>query len=269
MFRINVDLGDFNALGDISNVIQAAADEVNEELAQMAKAKAIEIANTKLNSRRDKFIEGLDVRKEDGAFCLVLAEDATWIDDGQQPHSMLDDLLASPKAKIAADGSRYLIVPFEHSGKGKTNTTPGQMQIVAAVKSEFKKRKIPWSKVERDDEGRPKVGRLHRFDIEHRPLKDLEGVWQGKGAVGEVRQGHKGTPFLQGVSVYQTPKEGGGVNRSVATFRVASSKQQGSGMWEHPGVDPANIFDEVYDWLTKEVENHFNDLIIDRVLEKL
>ncbi len=211
---------------------------------------------------------------------ITVAEGASYVCNGvlihNSPHDMLEQLLASPKAKRAKDGSTYLVVPFDHSpGSSTSNTPASSMPMVDAVRKEMKKRKIPWGKVERDDQGRPLLGRLHRFDVKQ-PEKTGYGPGQGHGPVGDVRQGMNqrqragggpgggGTPFLQGVHVYQH-QEGQGVKRSVVTYRIASSKQQGQGMWRHPGLDPVRIIDDTAEWCLDQVDRVIVPALLDRV----
>jgi hypothetical protein len=271
MFSVNVDLSGLDALKDIPEELDKAAREAIRDLSAMTHAKVVELASTRLNTRRQAFIDGLSLREEQGVWLLELGGKARWIDDGMEKHSMLDALLASPKAKRAADGSVYTVVPFDHSpGSGPTNTTPTQLDLVNTVRTEMRKRKIPWAKVERDDQGRPKLGKLHKFNIESSPFKTENAPGQGWGPVGDVRQGYSernarmrehggpgggGIPFLRGVAVYQHALEGGGVQRSVMTFRIASSKMEGQGRWEHPGLEPVNVFDDAYKWAMEELEN--------------
>jgi hypothetical protein len=230
------------------------------------------------------FVDALSLHEEDGVWVLELDAEAVWIDDGMPQHSMLDDLLASPKAQTAKDGSRFLVVPFQHSGKGPTEQTSTQQALAGALKGAMKQRKIPWAKIEKDDQGRPLLGRLHGFDVSHAPLKgsDAVGHRQGWGAVGDVMQGPGprqlggiggapggGTPFLQGVSVYQHQGDDGKVKRSVMTFRVASSKHRGEGRWEHPGLPPVHIIDDTYDWAQKTFDEDIAPRIVADIMAKL
>ncbi len=261
--------------------LEAAAKEAQASLAAQVHAKAVELASERLHSRRQMYVDALTLDESDGVAVLSLDATAGWIDDGMEPHSMLDALLSSPKAKLAADGSRYLVVPFEHGpGKGATNTPASQLDIVSAVKSEMKARQIPWSKIEKDDQGRPKLGRLHKFDIDHKPVKTGVGAGQGWGPVGDVKQGPNerqavgggpgggGIPFLKGVAVYQHAVEGNKTQRSVMTFRIASSKHDDV-RWKHPGLEPTNIFEDTYKWALETVENDIVPALIKRLQERL
>jgi hypothetical protein len=193
---------------------------------------------------------------------------------------MIEDLTSSPKAKTAKDGSRYLVIPFQHGpGKGPTNTPASSLDIVGAVKSAMKARKIPWAKIERDDQGRPKLGKLHKFNVQS-PMKTGQGPGQGWGPVGQVKQGPNdrqkvgggpgggGTPFLHGVNVYQHPDGKGGVKRSVMTFRIVSSKHEAP-RWDHPGLEPANIMDDVAKFAEEELEKTILPKLIESLSSKL
>jgi hypothetical protein len=124
----------------------------------------------------------------------------------------------------------------------------------------MKNRKIPFAKIEKDEHGQPKTGRLHSFDINQKPLKTAEGPGQGKGPIGAVRQSGTGLPFLSGVNVYQNKVMGKDgtekIKRSITTFRIASSKhKEQGGRWDHPGTEPMGFFDETLDWVRREWES--------------
>ncbi len=280
---VNIDLSGLGDLaGDVEAAIKEETETVNRELAQMAQAKAIEFANERLHSRREKFIEALHLAQDGDVWVLSLDASARWIDEGLPPHNMLDDLLTSPKVKTSADGSRYLVVPFEHGpGKGSAQNTPEQQDLVNTLKKEFKSRKIPWGKIEKTDSGAPKIGKIHSFSITSNPLKTVEGPGQGRGPIGDVRQGPNkrqvvgggpaggGIPFLAGVAVYQHAQKGGGVKKSVMTFRIASSKHQGQDRWNHPGLEPTNIFDDVQKWCEETVEREIFPKLTAAILARL
>lgn len=246
--------------------VKKTLDAAVKDLAKQAHAHMIEFANSKLHSRREMFIENLSFHEDsesagEGVYIINLSSKARWIDDGMGAHNQLDALLSSPKAKVAKDGSRYLIIPFDHSpGHGKTNTPQANLDLISTIKSELKTRKIPFSKLELDHNGQPKTGRLHSFDINQKPLKTAEGPGQGKGPAGAVRQGPTGIPLLSGVNIYQTPVKGKDgvdrIKRSITTFRIASSKHKSQGgRWDMPEVPGIFAFDETLDWVRREWES--------------
>lgn len=264
MLHLNLDIGEILDLAEMKGVVNQAMQQAARDLAKMTEAKVKDLARQRLHSRYDKYIEGLstfEVTKD--VWVVNLSAKVRWIEDGQDEFSMLDHLLASKKAKTAKDGSKYVVVPFDQ-GPGKGPKAEGgasgqaNQDLIATIKAEMKRRKIPFSKVEKNAGGLPQIGRLHEFNITERPIKTEDGPGQGKGPIGQVRQGPTGIPFLQGVNVYQTlykDKDGNDrVRRSIVTFRTASSKHQGSGRWDHPGNDAVNIMEEALEWARREWE---------------
>jgi hypothetical protein len=106
---------------------------------------------------------------------------------------------------------------------------------------------VPFSKIEKDSAGAPRLGLLHTFDIEQQPLKTHEGPGMGSGPIGQVRQGPTGIPFLRGVQVSQR-MVGDKAKRFIATFRVASSRHRDEGRWRHPGNAAVPILEDVLRW---------------------
>lgn len=281
MITVNFDFSELEGLKYLEKALVEEAAAATRNLAAQAHAKALELANERLHTRRQMFVDALRITEIDGVVALELDAKAIWIDEGKPPGSMVEDMLASPKAKPMKDGGKYLVVPFEHGpGKGPTNATPAQMDLTNVVRAEMKRQKIPWSKIERDDQGRPKLGRLHRFDIMDAPLKTHQGPGQGWGPVGDVRQGPNerqvvgggpgggGTPFLAGVGVYQKAQKGGGVKRSVMTFRIVSSNHIGTDRWFHPGNPPTHIFADVEKWAEEQIENVILPDVVESVVRK-
>lgn len=263
MIRVILDT---SALDDLRRLPEAARQEAKraaEALAAMAHAHAVEEASKRLRTRRKMFVEGLSwFPVSDDTWVVSLDAKVRWVDDGTPQRNMLDDLLKSPKAKRAKDGSMYIVIPFEHGPKGPTEMTQSQATLLEAIKTELKLRKIPYAKLETGQGGQPLTGRLHSFNIMDRPLRYSSGPGQGQGPVGAVMQGwspgwpdaarKRGTPLLQGVSIYQK-NVGGKVKRAIMTFRVASSKHRDQqGRWEHPGNAPVRIMEDTAAWAQEQ-----------------
>jgi len=268
MMNITIDFSDISRMfGSLASDIEKAANQAAAELAPAIYGHLLEQANSKLHSRRKMFVDALSFKQEsDKSFVVTLDKKAVWIDDGMDEHSMLEALLKSPKAKHAADGSTYIVVPFDHSpGKGVTNSTPAQQSLISTIKKDLRQKNIPFAKIEKNQSGQPKIGNLHRLDILNSPLKTHEGPGQGKGRIGDVRQGPTGIPFLQGIQISQKMKQGGGVKRDISTFRVASSKMKGTGRWVHPGLEPTDLMKEAYEWGIK----HLDDVILPKIFNQL
>ena len=180
------------------------------------------------------------VMGSDGTYIyyIQLYKPAGFIEEGSSRHNMLDYLLKSPKAKKAKDGSTYLVVPFSHN-KTTGKSSKSQNEIVNVVNKELKQRGLD-KIVTRD--GKPVLGAVARINLSDKSHP--------------VSRFNK--PLLAGLSVYQSEmrnkkgekivdKKTGNVKirRDVFTFRTASSKQRGTGLWDNPGTKAHNIFDKV------------------------
>lgn len=259
MFSINLDLTPLLAIGQqLDEASKRAMKQAGDRLTKMVRAHIIEEANKKLHTRRQMFIDGLTTfQLDDDTWVVNLDAKVRWIDDGLPAHNMIDNLLASPKAKTAKDGSKYVVVPFQHK-KGQTQMTPAQKTLLDTIKSELKSRGIGYGKVETGAGGKPRLGLLHSFDIKNAPIKTANAPGQGKGPVGSVMQGPTGIPLLQGVRIYQRQVKGKNgetsTKRDIMTFRVASSKQKGQGRWDYPGAEAVKLMEEGYDWAKRTWE---------------
>lgn len=274
MFNINLDISELAKLLEIDTVAEEEVKQAGKQLTDMAQAHAIELANKKLKTRRQMFIDGLEsIQVNDDTWVLSLDAKVRWVDDGMDEHSMLDDLLSSPKAKSTKDGGKYIVVPFQHN-KGPTQMTAAQADLLSTVKREMAKFKVPYGKIETDASGKPKTGLLHEFDITKSPVKRFHGPGQGHGPIGQVKQGPTGIPFLQGLKVYQKKienKDGSqSIKRFIMTFRVASSKHRDQpNRWHHPGLEKVGIIDETAEWAKKTWEEQIAPKLITSILLKV
>lgn len=265
-WTIQLDAGPLIASLQLDDrAIRDGFEKAAQELSAMTYAHMVEEASKKLHSRREMFLDGLSYCKDGDAWVIRLDAKVRWIDDGQNPHSLLESLLSSPKAKTARDGSKFMVVPFSHSG-GPTQTTASEQTLIAAVRGALRKQKIPYKKLERGANGQPKIGVLHNLKVAT-PAKTGHGPGQGHGPIGAPRQGLSGAPFLQGLQVHQRKNsKTGKVERALMTYRVASSKQEGNGMWQHPGNHPVHIFDEAVEWSAEQWAKEIAPALIDRVM---
>lgn len=257
MIYLHADISDILGLKEIKDKVDQAAKDALADLAAQTHAHIVENVQAKLHSTREKYLDALSIQQvSDDTWLINLDAKANWIEEGLEKHEMIADLLKSPKAKTSKSGGKYMVIPFEHKTKPSAST-PAQKSLTDTIKEEFKRRKIPYGKLEVDAAGNPKKGVLHSFDINHAPLKTAHGVGQGHGPIGATKQGMSGIPFLRGIRVSQKevkdPVSGKSkVVKSIATFRVVSSKHIGTGRWVHPGTPQRKFLDEALDWAEKQ-----------------
>lgn len=275
MFYVNLDASGLVSLLGTGKAMKTALKKAGGMLTAQTKEHVIEQANKRLKTRRQMYIDGLSAFQEnEHTWIISLDAKVRWIDDGIQPHNMLDDLLKSKKAKISAKGGgRYIAVPFQHK-KGPTQMTPAQATLTATIKAEMQKFGVSYGKIETHPDGSPRLGVLHRFDITQVPLKSANGPGQGWGPIGEVRQGPTGIPFLQGVQVRQRlalDKRGKEyVAREIMTFRIASDSQRSQpGRWDHPGLPAVPLIEEAAKWAKDHWEREVSPKIMDMIKTEL
>jgi len=287
MFKIDLDISRFTDLEEkFKEKAEASLRNAAAGLSAMTRAHIAEEVNKKLRSTKDAYIKNLRHRQLNADTWVVeLTYDpksqdsklARAVENGMTQHEMIDDLLKSPKAKTAKDGSKYLIVPFKQN-KPPTTVPQAGLSLQDTVKAFFKQKGVAWGKIERHGDGSPKTGLLHSLDQKASPLKTHNGPYQGHGKIGDVRQGPTGIPFLQGIRVYQSAVTGANgkpvmgndghpkVQRGIFTFRIVSSKMKGQGRWIHPGIKPHKFFDEAYNWALNEWENKISKQVVAEIL---
>ena len=226
--------------------VQEALYEGVKALSAMTYARTVELANEKLHTTREDYIEALDYKEiSKGVWVVSLSEKMLWIEEGKDAGSMIDDLLKK-NPKTAKDGTKYKVIPFEHS-KSPSRMTPMHQSLVEDLKKELKSRSIPFKKIEKNADGSPRVGKLHSLNIAS-PLPT-------------PRASH---PIFHGLTIYQSKTPSGKVRRDIMTFRIASEKHKQTGKWVYPGLEAYKLMDKAFEASVKE----FEDQILPSILAK-
>lgn len=271
MIFFNIDVSAIEGLEDLPDAAVDEARKAAQTLAGQIHGKVVQLAQERLHTRRGMYLKGLTHFQIDkDTWCVNLDAGVRWIDDGLDPHSMLEDLLNSPKAKRRSkDGGKYITIPFQHN-QPKQALTPAQQSLLATVKKELAKVGATPNKIETDANGQPKLGLVRSMDITRGP-KSTRRLKIGAGPFGEPAQGPTGIPLLQGVRVYQKKLKGDDgeerVGRFVMTFRTASeSHEDQEGRWYHPGTPPVSLMEEATRWAVETWEREIGPELIRRIL---
>jgi hypothetical protein len=213
-------------------------------LATITHAKVIEMASNELHSTRERFLNNLGFEEiAEGVWVVGIDESALFVEEGLEPNfDMKPGLL---KDGETSGGYKYRIVPFEHS-KAPSQLTPTTHSILNRIKENLKKEGIPYKKLERGADGKPRLGQLHKFS------------WPSE------LPGRGNTPLFKNVHIYQTMTKGGNVRRDILTFRTVSNKPGNEDKWLHPGLSGKKFLDRAAEWAEKE----FYDKILPEILEK-
>lgn len=274
MISLNIDISDLQSLLRIEEAANKAGQEALRALTVATHGKVVELANSKLHTRRQPYIDALSVMQDgDGVFVVNLDASARWIEDGVSELDLLENLLKSKKVKRAKDGSSYLVVPFQHN-KASSQQTPAQQSLMATVKEAMQLRGMSTSKLDMDDKGKPKLGLVGKFDVMKAPLS-TPAQRIGRGPVGQVAQGFTGgTPILKGVRVYQKEyqaKDGSTkTGRFIMTFRVASSKHRGTGKWQRESpLEGTHLMDEALKWALEQWDQKIAPSILTKIVGEI
>lgn len=245
---------------DISGLTQYLDDfvkEISKDVQKSIKALANdtynhikEEAQNNLHSFREQYLENLSPAEQidDYLWVITLNQDAEWIENGRpDSFDMKPGLLKD--GKTSKDGTRYRVVPM-NQGKTSTQMSSGnkgyEQNMVNLVKSELKKKNIPYKKLELDKNGSPRLGKLHSLDI--------DSFTPGKG----------NTPQLHGLNIYQTKQKDGSVKRSITTFRTVTDKPDQKDKWIHPSVEARDFFQKAKVWAEQEWETKILPALIEK-----
>lgn len=216
-------------------------------LATMTHSKTMELATSELGSLSKMYKDGLSFEQVDKNLWVVsLDEKLLWIEEGRKS-GFMEELLNGKSSKTNSMGERYAVIPFEHS-KNPSEQSSKAKELSEQIQSELKSKNIPYKKIEYNSDGSPKLGLIHRFNVDSPKL----------------RESHKDSP-LKGVAIYQRKNsETGKVQRDVMTFRVITERHKEEGKWIHPGRQGDKLMDKAFEWAMRE----WDTKILPEVLKK-
>lgn len=238
-------------INGISTQVKKDVEDAVGSLANITYNKVDELARQNLSSLQRMYLENLTYESpEKGLHVVSLAEPALWIEEGRKA-GFMEELLkierpgSVGKIKDGKNG-KYRVIPFEHS-KNPTDQSPKAQALANQIKQVMEEKGLHWQKIEKDESGSPRVGLLHRFNVESARLSPL----------------HKTDP-LKSVAVYQKKNKQGTVEKHVMTFRVISEKHRGEGLWDHPGRTGDKLMDKAFDWAMTEWETNILPAIFEK-----
>jgi hypothetical protein len=184
-----------------------------------------------------------------GLWVVEIDDSVKWIEEGRPPTSMAtEDWLLKPSTKgsgkwpkRAKDGSLYRPIPFVHSRKPGTLPETNKPGYRTMVQNELARMKIPQG-IERNPDNTPKVGVLHKLQIQPPgPQSQFPGMYsKPRSAADAALSGlapHGGIFHLKNAMVIQRPVgKKGNVVKETVVFRMVSTKHAAEGRWMYPKV---------------------------------
>jgi hypothetical protein len=266
-FRIGINLEQIAK--DLNTTVDLVYDRVRSEAellsvsthAFIIKKAQAELEGYKLKAylgEKNKNVRWIKVNQN--LYVVEVSDDAGWIEEGRSP-TFMGDWLLKPGAKgvkQAADGSFYRVIPLKQlkmaGGEAFQNQTPAYETM---IKSALRENKINLRKIEKDEHGNPKLGVLHKIDMDppgsQSQFPDMYSMPRTKSMAKQTGlQEHGGIYHLSGLAVTQKLNQKGKVERSAVTFRVISSKHKQEGRWMYPQVEPFGGIKAAHEYATKE-----------------
>jgi len=213
-------------------------------------AKAMEywthLAKTKLGSSSRAYIHELSHRSTENREYIVLTGVLpNMIENGWRGGDMRDWMLKGPKAKTAADGSKYLTVPFRHGTPGTGGRNVGEAmpkpiynaaKKLDGTKSRAKKLEGPSTLSARSTKD-TRIDKIHGKRLE----PTMRGISkQVVTMLKTKRQDWHTTSIWTGMQRDSKQYESASQTSGYTTFRRISSKvrpgTEGKS-WHHPGIE--------------------------------
>lgn len=254
------------ALKEIGEDITKLTEEMTARAKQAVQQTAVQThgfifkkAQDNLKTTREKYIQSLiepTVIAESAdqvIYSIALKAEAGWIEDGYGAGTLIDRVLNNGKpAKVAKDGqSEYKIIPFDQ--KKTKNASAAQLRIANFVKKELKKQ--GYDKIINDPMGRPKIGKVASVKIDNPKQPTAKGnrkILDGLTIYQNYARDQKGNILRDKTS--NQPK----VKQSVMTFRVMSTKQKGTGVFDNKEYKGLKAFQDaermVDTWIKQKLE---------------
>lgn len=231
-FNINIEEIS-SKLNGIKKDIERDLKTSIENLATMTHAKTLELATSELKSLAQTYTDNLAFNSPTANLWIIsLKEPALWIEEGRKS-GFMEELLNGKSSHVGKHG-RYAVIPFSHNPQGNVQSDNARM-ISGIIKRALQKEKIYIRKIERTPEGSPRVGLLHKLDVETPILKS-----------------HHKYPVTYGVRVYQNVEKSGRVRKDILTFRTITEKHKQEGLWMHPGRKGSKFMDQALEWAINE-----------------
>ena len=216
------------------------------DIATAARAKWISLAGQNLHTSRRDYVSGIQevkTRKRSASVSLT-GRFPNMIEEGLDPFDMHDTHLSlfSPGVHMTEDGARYRAIPFRHQ-------TPGTLGVGGGVPMDHPYKGHPLV-TNAAELGKEVYGLAQKLEKTQR--KRGGGTrWGGRlpGGLAPKLRPHHTTDIFAGMVRQEKRAKGGSRQSTYTTFRTISDNAPEK--WLHPGIQPANLADQVSQYVDK------------------
>lgn len=233
-FNLEINFDQFKQqVAKISNagdIFKQALDLV----ATQAYGEAIRLAQEKLRSTRNLYLENLALEKSNDiknpTYIIVLREKALWVEEGVAAHNM---------KKTHLKNKDHVVIPFQHNKNIPSLMSNKQYNIYKEIKSILKQEKISLAKPITNAKGVPVISTVKKIT----PAAIITNV------PSQFKSKATGQSILNNLTIYQNEiktAKSTKVQKTIMTFRTLNKQSTG---WNVPELKGAKIFDQVYQWI--------------------
>jgi hypothetical protein len=209
------------------------------------------------------------IKPMDGIWQVAIDEKAMKYEEGAPSRSMADtDWLLKPgKVKYNKKGEAYRIIPMTHSNRGKM--TGNNEHVNTQIKQAYQNLGLKMHKIEKDDEGQPKLGVLHKIKL-YNDSEWMQSTHSKPRTAEEANlsglKPHGGHHILKDALVMQSQKINRkgrvtGTKRETVTFRIVHEKHKMENRWMAPAIKPLHSIEAAYDWANSQIDTIMQSII--------
>jgi hypothetical protein len=248
------------AAGRMTAEAQAKLQQATRNLAEMAYAKAHEIANQELNETAQLYKDNLKFEEvAPGVFSVGLMQPAEWLENGVDSYDMKPIL--TKNGKTSKKGYKYKVIPFQHKSSGQASGSSGDLL------SDLKRLRkgLGDEGITKDDQGNPLLGKIWSARPDDTGMWGLNPAQKGV-SPSNARFAEPGiSPNLQGIVKYQyNQKLRNGSSRtrsSFVTFRVVSMDPKYANKFIYPSTKPGKqIMQKTFDWTMQTLSQILDEI---------
>jgi len=205
-----------------------------ESVATQAYGEAIRLAQEKLRTNRNIYLENLLLEKSknsnENTYVIILREKALWVEEGVAAHNL---------KKTHLKNRDSVIIPFEHNKNIPSMMSDKQQQIYKEIKNVLRKEKINIAKPIVSSAGVPIISTIKKIT----PAAVITNV------PSQYKSKATGQSILNNLNIYQhelKTKSGPKIQKTMMTFRTLNKQSTG---WNVPELKGVKILDTTYQWI--------------------
>lgn len=230
--------------------IQDGLEQTIQVLPAIARQQITAKAKGRLNSSLEEYLAAINTSYQDYVFVMELDKDswlANAVEIGVDGFDMTRGFFNSPKAKMSKEGFKYLHIPIDvdkNKSADSANTAKAQ-EYQRLIQQVLRKPKFNNSSVSAKADG--SVIEIQKLETD---VPEMQGMYRSR--------------KFRTADDFHSKKRGS--NFQYMLLRTVSEKGSKTGArFQHPGIEPANLFKQ----LERDLPELFETMLDDNIRENL